>query len=246
MLRLSLELSTSAATELPLRQGLGDRLVRGSPRSGAGSALQVAKIRRLAIAVRSAAGIESLVWLVDIAALSRADAAGVMLSSARALVRDALSENVPEVLTTPAGPSAERHAPDGYRGGAHLRGTVGKQMPGKVLGSVGRRLAHEAAADVAGHAMARSDRKTLLPAVPVHFSVNAVRAGLSHASILARLARFINPSLLITPFNSYSVLSNAVSWGIGIPPNGCRPLRRGGGDRGCASRDSLPATAWWG
>ncbi|MCB9430212.1 MAG: TetR family transcriptional regulator [Actinobacteria bacterium] len=41
--------------------------------------------RRLAIAIRSATGIESLVWLVDVAGLSREEAAAMMLESARAL-----------------------------------------------------------------------------------------------------------------------------------------------------------------
>ena len=93
MLRLSLE-PTTAAIQLPLRQG---RAIGWFEEALAPARAQLSrsKIRRLAIAVRSAAGIESLVWLVDIAGLSRADAAGVMLSSARALVRDALSENVP-------------------------------------------------------------------------------------------------------------------------------------------------------
>ncbi|MEZ5119847.1 MAG: hypothetical protein R2686_08080 [Candidatus Nanopelagicales bacterium] len=41
--------------------------------------------RRLAIAIRSATGIESLVWLVDVAGVSREEAAAIMLESARAL-----------------------------------------------------------------------------------------------------------------------------------------------------------------
>lgn len=43
--------------------------------------------RRLALAIRSATGIESLVWLVDIGGVSRAEAADLMLDSARALLR---------------------------------------------------------------------------------------------------------------------------------------------------------------
>ena len=41
--------------------------------------------RRMAIAIRSATGIESLVWLVDVAGVSREEAAAIMLESARAL-----------------------------------------------------------------------------------------------------------------------------------------------------------------
>jgi hypothetical protein len=54
--------------------------------------LSEAAVHRLAVAVRSAVGIEALVWLVDVAGLSRDEAADVMLSSARAIVRAALSE----------------------------------------------------------------------------------------------------------------------------------------------------------
>lgn len=47
-------------------------------------------VKRLAIAIRSATGIESLIWLVDVAGLSRADAADTLRRNARALLRDAL------------------------------------------------------------------------------------------------------------------------------------------------------------
>jgi AcrR family transcriptional regulator len=89
MLRLSLDDST-LPSQLPLRQGRAigwfeDALAPAIP------TLTKAGVRRLAIAVRSAVGIESLVWLVDIAGLTREDAAALMLSSARALLRDAMS-----------------------------------------------------------------------------------------------------------------------------------------------------------
>jgi AcrR family transcriptional regulator len=90
MLRLSLEPS-SQPTQLPLRQGRAigwfeDALAPARDR------LSEEAVHRLAISVRSAVGIEALVWLVDVAGLSRDDAADVMLSSARAIVRAALSE----------------------------------------------------------------------------------------------------------------------------------------------------------
>ncbi|MGW6196515.1 TetR/AcrR family transcriptional regulator [Kribbella sp. NPDC055110] len=90
MLRLSLDPS-SQPDQLPLRQGRGigwfeDALAPARDR------LSEAEVRRLAIAVRSAVGIEALVWLVDVAGLSRDDAADVMLSSARAIARAALIE----------------------------------------------------------------------------------------------------------------------------------------------------------
>jgi AcrR family transcriptional regulator len=47
------------------------------------------QVRRLAIAIRAAAGIESLVWLTDVARLSRAEATALMRESAQALLRSA-------------------------------------------------------------------------------------------------------------------------------------------------------------
>jgi hypothetical protein len=51
-----------------------------------------AEIHGLALSVRSAVGIESLVWLTDIAGLTRAEAAERMLWSARALFHQALAD----------------------------------------------------------------------------------------------------------------------------------------------------------
>src|ERR1700686_2025126 len=91
MLRLSLEPDPSLRGELPLRQGrairwiiealapLRDRMSEGD-------------LRRLALSIRSAAGIEPLVWLTDIAGLSRNEAVQVMRQSARALLRSALAD----------------------------------------------------------------------------------------------------------------------------------------------------------
>ena len=50
------------------------------------------ELRRLALAIRSATGIEALVWLTDIGGLSRDDARDLMRSSARALLRSALAD----------------------------------------------------------------------------------------------------------------------------------------------------------
>jgi len=52
-------------------------------------------LRRLAIAIRSATGIESLIWLTDITRLTRDEAAGVLRASARALLDRALAEPAP-------------------------------------------------------------------------------------------------------------------------------------------------------
>lgn len=52
-------------------------------------------VRRLAVAIRSATGIESLIWLTDIAGLSRTEAVAVMRWSARAMLRAALAGEPP-------------------------------------------------------------------------------------------------------------------------------------------------------
>jgi len=91
MLRLSLEPDPSLRGELPLRQGraIGWIMEALAP---LGDRLSAAKLRRLAVAIRSAAGIEALVWLTDIAGLSREEAVQVMRKSARALLRTALAD----------------------------------------------------------------------------------------------------------------------------------------------------------
>ena len=90
MLRLSLDPETSSES-LPLRQGRAitwfeEALAPLRPR------LTDAAIRRLALSVRAAVGIESLVWLTDVGGLSREAATERMLWSARALLRQALAE----------------------------------------------------------------------------------------------------------------------------------------------------------
>lgn len=50
------------------------------------------ELRRLALATRSAVGIEALVWLTDVAGLSSSEAVEVMRWSARALLQATLSE----------------------------------------------------------------------------------------------------------------------------------------------------------
>jgi len=86
---LSLDPGAGAA-QLPLRQGrvigwIEDAL---SPLHRTHPGLDT---HRLAIAVRSATGIESLVWLVDVARLPREEAVAVLRDTARALLHTALS-----------------------------------------------------------------------------------------------------------------------------------------------------------
>lgn len=90
MLRLSLE-PDPRSHDLPLRKGRAISWFEEALRP-AEPQLGEAGIRRLAIAIRSAVGIESLVWLTDIAGLTRDEAAAQMTWSASALLRQALAE----------------------------------------------------------------------------------------------------------------------------------------------------------
>jgi hypothetical protein len=89
MLRLSLEPDPTLRGELPLRQGRAIGWITEAL-APLGDRMSAAKLKRLAVAIRSTAGIEALVWLTDIAGLSREEAVHVMRQSARALLRTAL------------------------------------------------------------------------------------------------------------------------------------------------------------
>jgi AcrR family transcriptional regulator len=91
MLRLSLEPDPTLRGELPLRQGRAIGWITEAL-APLGDRMSAAKLRRLAVAIRSTAGIEALVWLTDIAGLSRQEAVHVMRQSARALLRTALAD----------------------------------------------------------------------------------------------------------------------------------------------------------
>ncbi|MBV9000998.1 MAG: hypothetical protein JO304_18190, partial [Solirubrobacterales bacterium] len=91
-LRLSLDPHPADQSQLPFRKGraigwfeeaLAPLREFMSPR----------ELRRLAVAIRATTGIEALVWLTDIAGLTLEDAAELMRSSARALLRDAIRNN---------------------------------------------------------------------------------------------------------------------------------------------------------
>lgn len=90
-LRLALDPQETHREKLILRQGrvitwLKDALepLRGQ--------LSEQAVDRLVYAIRAAAGIEPLVWLCDIAGLSRDEAKDIMMSSARVLLRSALAD----------------------------------------------------------------------------------------------------------------------------------------------------------
>jgi AcrR family transcriptional regulator len=91
MLRLSLESPQPGPGALPLRSGraigwIEDALAPLRDR------YTEPQIRRLALAIRATLGIEAFVWLTDIGGLAREDAAELMRSSARAILRATLAD----------------------------------------------------------------------------------------------------------------------------------------------------------
>lgn len=93
MLRLSLDERTEMS-ELPLRKGRAvgwfeDALSVLQP------GLSPDEVRRVAIAVRSVAGIETLVWLVDVAGYTRTQACATMEWSALSVLRRAMAGDLP-------------------------------------------------------------------------------------------------------------------------------------------------------
>jgi len=90
-LRLSLEVDESHRQHLILRQGrvIGwlEEALQPLRRN-----TSKAELRRLVYAIRCAIGIEALVWLCDVAGLSRKEAVEVMRWSARGLLRAVLAD----------------------------------------------------------------------------------------------------------------------------------------------------------
>jgi AcrR family transcriptional regulator len=87
--QLRLSLDPNPPDELPLRRGRAigwfeDALAPLRDR------MSEADLHRLALAIRVTAGIEALVWLTDVAGVSRDEALEIMCTSARALVRCAI------------------------------------------------------------------------------------------------------------------------------------------------------------
>lgn len=90
-LRLSLEPGFRQANELPLRQGRGIGWIEealGPLRKR----IPEPDLRRLVLAIRATLGIEALVWLTDVAGVSRKQAVEIMRSSARTLLRSAIAD----------------------------------------------------------------------------------------------------------------------------------------------------------
>ena len=91
-LRLSLEMPDAERQALPLRQGraigwIGEALDVLQDRLPAGD------LRGLVLAIRATIGIEALIWLVDVAGLTRDEAIELMRWSAQALLERALADH---------------------------------------------------------------------------------------------------------------------------------------------------------
>ncbi|MGQ0433267.1 MAG: TetR/AcrR family transcriptional regulator [Microthrixaceae bacterium] len=91
MLRLSLEADPAERAQLPLRQGRGILWIEDAL-APLRSRLSAAEVHRIALAVRSAIGIEAYVWLTDIGGVAASEAVDIMRSTARALLAAALAE----------------------------------------------------------------------------------------------------------------------------------------------------------
>lgn len=94
MLRLSLEATPRERPQLPLRQGRGIAWFEEAL-APLREEMSDAQIHRLALAIRSATGIEALVWLTDVGGLYPEDATALMRWSARGLLQSALSDGPP-------------------------------------------------------------------------------------------------------------------------------------------------------
>jgi AcrR family transcriptional regulator len=88
-LRMSLE---PGAARTALRQGRAIGWLEDALRPLAGSHPRV-DVQRLAVAIRSATGIEALIWLVDIAGQSREEAAETVRRTAGALLAQAMTNH---------------------------------------------------------------------------------------------------------------------------------------------------------
>ena len=94
MLRLSLEADDAERDALPLRQGRAIAWI-AEALDGLHGDLSDAQLRQLVLAVRATVGIEAIVWLVDVAGLSREDAVALVRWSAQALLERAISDPPP-------------------------------------------------------------------------------------------------------------------------------------------------------
>lgn len=90
MLRLSLAADPVEQSQLPLRQGRAIKWIEEAL-APLKAGMSDHDLHRLAVAIRSATGIEALAWLTDVAGLSRDEATALMRWSARAMLGAALA-----------------------------------------------------------------------------------------------------------------------------------------------------------
>ena len=88
MLRLSLEADEAEREALPLRQGRAIAWI-AEALDGLRGDLSAEQFRHLVLSIRATIGIEAIVWLVDVAGLSRNDAVALTRWSAQALLQRA-------------------------------------------------------------------------------------------------------------------------------------------------------------
>ncbi len=89
-LRLSLEPTRPHPEALPFRQGRAIGWIEDAL-SPLRNRIKHDELRRLVLAIRATTGIEALVWLTDLAGLSREEAIEIMRSSAITLARSAIT-----------------------------------------------------------------------------------------------------------------------------------------------------------
>jgi AcrR family transcriptional regulator len=109
MLRLSLEPDPVQRGPLPLRKGrsigwIDEALAPLRPQ------MADAELRHLVLAIRSAVGIEALVWLVDVAGLPRDDAVQLQRWAAHAMLQTALTAPPKRTATRRRRPTRSRRA----------------------------------------------------------------------------------------------------------------------------------------
>ncbi len=88
MLRLSLEMGAAERDALPLRQGRAIAWI-AEALDGVRDDFSDEQFRQLVLSIRATIGIEAIVWLVDVAGLSRNDAVALTRWSAQALLQRA-------------------------------------------------------------------------------------------------------------------------------------------------------------
>lgn len=100
MLRLSLDPDNPSREALPLRQGRAIAWI-AEALDPLREALSDQGVHALVLAIRSAVGVEALVWLTDIAGLTREQAVQTMRWSAQALLEAAVTHGPPALETPP-------------------------------------------------------------------------------------------------------------------------------------------------